>query len=175
MSLFLQYSIYLIQVSGLVENITKTTDALPRKPCICPNTQNMAPGHQDKHPSSTTRTDTCLIWPVQAPCTLMGKCSKRQEQLAPFPNRLAQGGARPVRIPPWDFYNWTRDRKSLFGGQKLAKCEIQEPLVPCPVEETRALWARIKAKWTEKSPEHPSTWFQLLLNPTLFLFSWFGY
>lgn len=104
--------------------------------------------HQDKQLRSVMRTGTCLPLPVR-PSPFFGELffpQLHQAEAAPFLPLLSSRGwprvteVNPVKILPWDFYNGTRDRKSLCGAEST-KCNSGAiSSLPCQ------WWERIKPK-----------------------------
>lgn len=145
---------------------------LPRKPRICQHTQKVAPNTKINTPA-LLRGQTLLNTAHPGPLPSPGNCSSPSsngQELPPPITAQSRGWppvteVNPVGILPWVFYNWIRDRKSLLEAEST-KCEIQEPLVPCPVEEICQLRERIKPKRTEKSQQPTSTWFPLFWKPS---------
>lgn len=70
--------------------------------------------------------------------------------------------ATPVRILPWDFYNWIGDRKTLLRGGNY-KMWNSGSISSLPCGGNRTAMSKNTAKWTQ---QHPSTWFRLLPKPS---------
>lgn len=97
----------------------------------------MAHRHQDKHPGSTKRTETCLIQPLWALSALKGTVPTDKHSHLFLT-------AQPRGMPDWSesfhgVFRTEQEPESPFWGAEMTKCEIQESLIPYPVEETGQL------------------------------------
>lgn len=92
---------------------------------------------------------------LSRPSPLLWQLFQKARAASPSPNCLAQGDARQVRILPWDFYNWTRDRKSLGGGDRNYKMWNSGTISSLPCGGNQSATSTNEAKMDRKVPRAP--------------------